>query len=554
MAISSLAPQDQNQDKTKPVPKSISPSNPVSPPVPGVTPPVATGAPPTKDLRPDQLIDPRTFGQVARSTIKDIPTLETNQMTLTDESARLQEQALNEQQANLVKSEQSRTKLYDDINKQEKILSQTHQNDLQEADPFAPSKQSAAELAQMFGLMTIATFGSGGMGKYHGLATLSAMSGLSQGFKEGNKERFNQEKANYEENLKALESHNQKVEKTFNDAMNLLSKNKELGEQKIKELIALDNSGPISASARAGHYDKVSAYIDGVKKSLEKIKERQQALADANTKLKQEHEFRMSEKEPTFYNLPNGKIGVWDAKKGKVVEVEGGLAGMTKVGVASLKSNASADDVVDQLAKYGVHISDKKNRSIVEDTVAAKANLKELQDMVRNDRSLVGREGQLRQFTDKYYQSFKDGTAVDESNVAPEDQAALRFAKKYASMLTRYERALSGSGRTTVSFQQQYNALLQQNQFNPEGMLKLLDDMDREVTSVGLVPSPKLTSGILNDMTNNFVNRLNDDGQSLQGTEEKAKATDAEVKAYADKYLQGDVEKAKESLRKQGYL
>jgi hypothetical protein len=55
-------------------------------------------------------------------------------------------------------------------------------------------------------------------------------------------------------------------------------------------------------------------------------------------------------------------------------------------------------------------------------------------------------------------------------------------------------------------------------------------------------------------MTNNFVNRLNDDGQSLQGTEEKAKATDAEVKAYADKYLQGDVEKAKESLRKQGYL
>jgi len=85
-------------------------------------------------------------------------------------------------------------------------------------------------------------------------------------------------------------------------------------------------------------------------------------------------------------------------------------------------------------------------------------------------------------------------------------------------------------------------------------MVKLLDDMDREVTSVGLVPSPKLTAGILNDMTNNFVNRLNDDGQSLQGTEEKAKATDAEVKAYADKYFQGSLDKAKEALKKQGYL
>jgi len=549
MTVGSLAPQDQTQDQTKPVPKAIAPASPIAPPVPGVTPPVAKGAPPAPQSA-DQILssNPAQYG------VKDIGQLQQQELTLGNEAAKLKEKALNDQQANLVRSEQERTKLYEDINNREKTLTEQHQNDLREADPFAPSKQTAGELAQMFGLMSIATFGSGGMGKYHGLATLSAMSGLSQGFKEGNKERYNQEKANYEENLKALESHNQKVEKTFNDAMNLLSKNKELGEQKIKQLIALDNTGPVASLARAGRLDDAGKMIESVKASLEKIRERQQSLADARIKMKEEHELRLSEKEPTFYNLPNGKIGVWNAKQQKVVEVEGGLAGMTKVGVATSKTNATADDVVDQLAKYGVHISDKKNRAVVEDTVAAKANLKELQDMVRNDPSLVGREGQVRQFTDKYYQSFKNNVPFDDSNYPPEDQAALRFAKKYASMLTRYERALSGAGRTTVSFQQQYNALLQQNQFNPEGMIKLLNDMDREVTSVGLVPSPKLTSAILNDMTNNFVNRLNDDGQSLQGTEEKAKATDAEIKAYADKYLQGDIDKAKESLRKQGYL
>ena len=271
------------------VPKAIAPPSVVSPPVPGVTPPVATGAPPSSQTAEQIASNPNIFNKIGKSNINDIGNLQAQQMQLAGASANLQEKALNDQQANLVRSEQERTRLLEDMGKREKTLTDQYQNDLKEADPFAPSKQSAGELAQMFGLMTIATFGSGGMGKYHGLATLSAMSGLSQGFKEGNKERFNQEKANYEENLKALESHNAKIEKTFNTALNLLAKDKELGEQKIKELIALDNSGPIASLARAGKYDQVAAAIDTVKKSLEKLRETQQKRNDDFAKLKYEY-------------------------------------------------------------------------------------------------------------------------------------------------------------------------------------------------------------------------------------------------------------------------
>jgi hypothetical protein len=283
-----IGSQPQN---AAPIPQSLAPSNPLAPRVPGITPPVAKGAPPQpKTLTADQIAtDPNVFNRIGQSGLNDIGNLQSQQMTLAGASANAQEKALNDQQTNLVNSEKQRTKLLEDMGKREQTLTEKYQNDIREADAFAPTKQSAAELAQMFGLMTIATFGSGGMGKYHGLATLSAMSGLSQGFKEGNIERFNKEKANYEENLKQLESHNSKVEKTFNAAMEALAKDKELGEQKIKELIAIDNSGPIAALARAGKYDQVSAAIDTVRKSLEKVRETQQKRNDDFAKLKYEY-------------------------------------------------------------------------------------------------------------------------------------------------------------------------------------------------------------------------------------------------------------------------
>jgi hypothetical protein len=61
------------------------------------------------------------------------------------------------------------------------------------------------------------------------------------------------------------------------------------------------------------------------------------------------------------------------------------------------------------------------------------------------------------------------------------NQASLRWAKKYATYLVEYERALAGGAKGfTVFFQRRFNDLLSQNQFNAEGMSGLLDDQIRE--------------------------------------------------------------------------
>jgi hypothetical protein len=182
--------------------------------------------------------------------------------------------------------------------------------------------------------------------------------------------------------------------------------------------------------------------------------------------------------------------------------------------VAKVKADmkASVDDVSADLSSRGIRIADKKDRSAVESTVNAMANLQELKSQVVQDPSLVGRQGQIRQFTDRYIKSFKGGPAVDESTVKPEDQAALRFSKKYASMLTRYEQALAGSARagSTVFFQKRYNDLLAASQFNPAGMAALLDDMTMEIGREAMTKSPKLTMSILQDMATDFEGRVGD--------------------------------------------
>jgi hypothetical protein len=174
------------------------------------------------------------------------------------------------------------------------------------------------------------------------------------------------------------------------------------------------------------------------------------------------------------------------------------------------KDTFKADDVAQYLDSKGVHISDKAERKAVQTSVSSMAELKDLKDEVARNPGLVGRQGQIKQFTDKYLNSFKTGEPVDESKVSQADQEALLFAKKYASMLTRYEQGLAGSGRSssTVFFQKRYNDLLSQDQFNPASMGKLFEDMQFEMARTAGKASPKLTYGLMDEMAEESRGRL----------------------------------------------
>lgn len=74
---------------------------------------------------------------------------------------------------------------------------------------FHPTQDNLTELATLFSFIGIAGALAGGGGRNAGMNALSSMTGMLEGWKEGSKERFVQEKAVFDENLKVLEKQNQ---------------------------------------------------------------------------------------------------------------------------------------------------------------------------------------------------------------------------------------------------------------------------------------------------------------------------------------------------------
>jgi len=486
------------------VPRSVLSNSPVSPPVPGITPSVATGAPPAPPApkpaapqpSPEQLVsDPQALQKLGGAGIKDIPALQSQQLALGQASANEAAEATKAQAQSAYTAEVSRTKLQKDIADEQKKINEQHKRDIQESSPFAPTPETAKDLAGLFSILTVAAFGSGGAGKYHGMQTLASLTGAMKGYQAGRKDVFERDIKEFDKNLLAIKSHNDKIEKLYNDAMSLLATNKEAGEQKIKEIVALDNNGIAARLARSGQYKQLGEAISTVKAALETARDK---IDNRNLQYGLLSKRFENEKSLAATKFENEKA-ILEAK----------IQGEKDVAKIKLEMKNQADDVAADLLARGVRIADKKDRAAVESTVNAMSNLQELKRQVVEEPTLVGRQGQIRQFTDRYIQSFKGGPAVDESGVKVEDQAALRFAKKYASMLTRYEQALAGSARagSTVFFQKRYNDLLSANQFNPAGMAALLDDMQLEIGREAMTKSPKLTMGILQEMATDFQGR-----------------------------------------------
>ena len=486
---------------------------------PIVSPPLPTGPKPATPAfpTPEQLTtDPSLISKFGAAKTTDLPALQQEQLDLAGRSAQAEKESTVLTGENTARQEKARTQLLQESQQRDKALKEEHQKGLQEVSPFAPTKETATDLAGLFSLLTVATMGSGGAGRYKGMATLASLTGAMKGYNEGRKELFNKDIKNFEENLKSIQSHNDKINKLYQDGMDSLSKNQELGEQKIKEAAALDNNGVIKKLADMHMYDKMGVAINTVIKALQqaqdKIDARKLEFEKISTQFANQKKLRDEEaknKPPELYTAADGKTYVWDRAKQQFAPAENAPAGLAKAGTRS-KTAAAADDVVSYLSDKGIQIADKKDRAAVQSAVNAMANLQSLKNQISTDKDLVGRQGQIRQFTDRYIESFKNGGA--EPTGSEEDQAALRFAKKYASMLTRYEQALAGSSRSgsTVAFQKRYNDLLSQNQFNAAGMNALLDDMSVEVARGAREKSPKITIGLMEQMASDFESGMGD--------------------------------------------
>jgi len=105
-----------------------------------------------------------------------------------------------------------------------------------------------------------------------------------------------------------------------------------------------------------------------------------------------------------------------------------------------------------------------------------------LANIAQTTPSVIGREGQVKSFIERYADSIRGAGQAPSEEGLPQD--ALVFAKRYASYLVKYERSLAGGAKGfTVALQNRFNTLMQPNQFTPDGFKSLMKDHIRELSA-----------------------------------------------------------------------
>ena len=256
-----------------------------TPPV--VAPKLPVGPPPPSQTLEQMTQDPT---QILSST--DPAQLRQTALRMGLQAGDEQSLAKKKEAENAVNWQRENTKISERMVEDSKNVMEARKRDMQEASPFAPTQESARDLASIFSLLSVAAFGSGGKGKYAGMQALSAMTGAMKGYKEGQKAIYDKEVKIFEENLQVIKSHNEKVERIYRDAMDLLSKNKEAGEQKIKELQAIDNTGIIAQLARSHKYQQLGEAIKVVGDATQKAQDLIEARKERHTEKAEERAYQ----------------------------------------------------------------------------------------------------------------------------------------------------------------------------------------------------------------------------------------------------------------------
>jgi hypothetical protein len=402
------------------------------------------------------------------------------------------------------KTEGLKTKVLEDYKTEQSDRIEQHKKDIQEASPFAPTPESAKDVASLFALISVAAFGSGGKGKYAGMQTLASLTGAMKGYQEGRKDVYEKDIKAFEENLKVIKSHNDKVNALYEDAMKLMATKKELGLQKIQEIIATDNTGIISRLARSGQYKAMGEAIGAVTTALQaaqdKIDKRNDEFALLAKRFSNEKELvGLREnaalarfKEEKKYEKPEllfndaGKPFYIDQLTKQVVPFEGGMEGMRKtqakatgpIGPSAflkdtigkttgdVKTDQKIVDLANGVSQMDHVITLFKDPEVKTGVISKLAGIKE-------KLASLGKGDPKYEITDEEFKRIVDGEIPATSKNAIAQKEAL-FAAYTA------EREIAG-GRLLVSVVKQAGGALDPTNYEKQGYLNLLSGRKNEL-------------------------------------------------------------------------
>ena len=527
---------------------------------------------------PEQMLnDPNLLSGVGA---KDIPLLRAKQFSLSQAGEKEEAQAKIDQANNLAKAEKSRTELIQKMGDEQKAAIEQHKRDIQESSPFAPTQESAKDVAQLFSLITVAAFGSGGKGKYAGMQTLASLTGAMKGYQAGQKDVYEKDIKAFEENLKVLKTHNDKVNALYEDAMKLLSTNKELGLQKIQQLIAEDNTGIAARLARSGQYKALGEALNTVTTALQaaqdKIDKRNQEFARIDYEKKKQLEvFREEQKykEPTVYQA-NNKYYRFDPKakdgKGDYVEVSGLPGGATKLGAkgeSPIYQHKGERLAVEMSKALGVKM-DVDTAQKLAASASYVDGLKELQKLNEGLKTASGLQVTVSDALNKYISSRAgpdgkfDVDSLNDAWSSIQEEKSFRNLSDQSKVIGKVEldtimknlQTKYGNRAPVAEFKTTQKVLSRGNMTSEsynQVMQNEIKSAERRATDLGF-SKPQV------DAAGEWLRNNADESTSAQVVQpvKKAMPTGEKLTKYTKKHPQdfgGDEEKAKAYLRTQGY-
>ena len=123
---------------------------------------------------------------------------------------------------------------------------------------FIPSKDTAQDIAGLFGVISVISMLVGGGGRMSGQLALGNMNGMMEGYRKGRKDLYERERSEFDKNFKSMIQKHAEFRQEMEDAIKLAVTNKEEGMRAAEMAATKAGSDIVKAQLRKG--DLLGAY------------------------------------------------------------------------------------------------------------------------------------------------------------------------------------------------------------------------------------------------------------------------------------------------------
>ena len=120
-------------------------------------------------------------------------------------------------------------------------------------EEFKPSQESASGFAALGSLLMVAGGMMGGKGRLAGIGAMNNIAGMMKGYQQGRKDLYEQERTQFEDNMKVFEKNRTLIKEAFDRALKMAPYNLTTAQNNLrKELAGLGATIPAEMAAKSG--------------------------------------------------------------------------------------------------------------------------------------------------------------------------------------------------------------------------------------------------------------------------------------------------------------